>query len=1122
MTIQLGGVNFDIKANVGRSPSAIRRLRQELEALREVSTALGAVSQHSTATADKSAAATVRQSGTTRSAVSATKALAAAQTSLRGSLDQVREGMELSDRVIRNRIRLLGQMAQIERQRRAQAAKDAAAEVTATARERALIDRERRAEALAAARRNAELDRRSPRSLSAVSAVGLGAFAAGQDRLQRTVLKPEALAKFNAQGLAAFTAGAAGANQYRRTLQQASDETNKLKDRTTDLAGTVNALVAAFGAAKLVGFLKEVTLLAGRVENLDTVMRNTANTANFADGELTSIESQIKALGITTQVTREIMARFAQNQLDVADAAKIARISQDAAVVAGINSSQATERMAVAIQRLDTRMLRNLGLLVNLRQEYQQFGLQTGRVETSLTAAEKQQIVLNAVIREGAALAGNYEAALGDVFKQFTSLDRKIEEAQRNLGEQYLPAFGALVAVVDRLLEIQAGEEFQLLGIGPTVSLNEELKVVKTLEAVLLAAGTAAITTSAAVGIANLAVSRFALTATGMAASTAAAAASTSLLSRATAGLTAVIAANPVGAAVVATTAAVAGLAALASSVSQQAKQAREEAVRLGETAATERVRLQELRTDIDRLGSVEKRTEREQILLNAAMQDAIKLLPEHREKLNALTDDYRKFSAAIAELRPEVALTDEQVFADLRRRITALRQTIDAKTNLRDFANPRAASKAPYFPELEQELARLKAQEAALIELRNEIRLRKLDERDEQAETAHSLSLRLRERLDNLLIGQTGSDAAQTAELLKDFRDNLSTGFESIAEITSRFDETIVKLDREFAEKREEATERLKGDAAERVKALAELDVAEDVARRSARQKFESDTLRREGTLKAFQDVKRLAELRLENVTDEVDKLQRRIKLLDQNVPDDFISALEQMIELQQQSARTIEVFDDKLAEERAELNKLQRALLSANVIERESIQKQIDFLRSTIDVTEALEQQAITLNRLKREAVFADLLRQEREALKELAEQGKDAQNELTKLFRKIVLDAAKLDNGLAAVLDSLDEVNEETNEAVKKLQEQIDKDKSRLKELAAEAGGQAKRIVQALRDKIRDAEELQDAFRQRQLAKERQLARELIQTVKDREDHCVRSSWIVGDCCLTRTYS
>jgi hypothetical protein len=148
------------------------------------------------------------------------------------------------------------------------------------------------------------------------------------------------------------------------------------------------------------------------------------------------------------------MTLMARNHLDLAEAAELARLAQDSAVIAGLNSSDSFENIAISVQRLDTRMLRNQGILINLRNEYQRFALAAGRTETSLTAAERQQILLNAVLRAGVNVAGTYEAAMEDTYKQWTSIVRFTREALREFGEEFQGIFRIAVSSMTELLKL--------------------------------------------------------------------------------------------------------------------------------------------------------------------------------------------------------------------------------------------------------------------------------------------------------------------------------------------------------------------------------------------------------------------------------------------------------------------------------------------------------------------------------------------------------------------------------------------------------------------------------------------------------------------------------------------
>jgi len=240
--------------------------------------------------------------------------------------------------------------------------------------------------------------------------------------------------------------------KYQKTIQAlnqaqqtGAQNTQGFAQRMRGLATAAVAAASAFTGLRLGEFIKEATIYAGRVENLGTILHQVGTNANYTTAELDLYEKQVKKLGITTESARYSLTLLARNHLDLAKAARIARIAQDSAVIAGIDSSQANEKLAISIQRLDTRMLRNLGILVNLRNEYQRFALATGRVETSLTAYERQQILMNAVLRAGVNTVGTYEAAMQDAYKQYTSRIRLQKEATKEFGDAFQAVFSGAI-----------------------------------------------------------------------------------------------------------------------------------------------------------------------------------------------------------------------------------------------------------------------------------------------------------------------------------------------------------------------------------------------------------------------------------------------------------------------------------------------------------------------------------------------------------------------------------------------------------------------------------------------------------------------------------------------------
>ena len=376
---------------------------------------------------------------------------------------------------------------------------------------------------------------------------------------------------------------------------------------------------SALGGAKLAELIKEATLYAGRLDVLKTVMYQVGSNSYYTRTQLNSLESGVKRLGITTEASRSALILLARNDLDVARSAQLARIAQDAAVIAGTNSSEALEKMALSVQRLDTRMLKNQGIVVNLRNEYQKMALQTGRTENSFSAAERQQMLMNAVLRAGVNIYGSYEAAMTQAHKQYLSLQRYQDEALKTLGEQFQGIFSSAVK-------------------GATEALKwweQSSDVTKELTAAVLAMGAAFLLALPAIGavaavVAALgtAAAPFVLTALAISAAVGVAAGGFTLFSA-------------------------------------SAENARRSLEKQSEAAAASMQKLLDTKKVLQELGgfaSISKLTAVQQDELNATIEKAITLFPEYSESLRSASGNIRGVMALLRGISPDLALTPKQL----------------------------------------------------------------------------------------------------------------------------------------------------------------------------------------------------------------------------------------------------------------------------------------------------------------------------------------------------------------------------------------------------------------------------------------------------------------------------
>jgi len=234
--------------------------------------------------------------------------------------------------------------------------------------------------------------------------------------------------------------------------------------------------LAALGAtgAALIG---TAAMTAARVQVLGTVLETVGGNAGYSAIELAGFEASLMASGITAGASRQALIQMAQAEIDLSHSTDLARLAQDAAVIANLNSSDAYERLITGIQRGQPILLRTMGITVDFQGAYKRMAAQLGKTTAELTSNEKMQARVNEVMKAGTAISGVYEDAMGDVGKKLGSVKGDIQDAANALGQAYLPAMeGAVDATRDALdwfTQLDAGTQRNIatfLGLGTAVT----------------------------------------------------------------------------------------------------------------------------------------------------------------------------------------------------------------------------------------------------------------------------------------------------------------------------------------------------------------------------------------------------------------------------------------------------------------------------------------------------------------------------------------------------------------------------------------------------------------------------------------------------------------------------
>ena len=253
--------------------------------------------------------------------------------------------------------------------------------------------------------------------------------------------KSRAIAKAKDDEAKALNAATKAAQENAAAEKAAAKAAADAAKATTELTSVLTTLGVALSAGQIAAMSFETLKLSARYETLGVVLDVVGKNVSVSRTEMEAYGKSLQETGISAIGSREELARMAGANLDLAKSAAVARVAQDAAVIAGTNSSEAFERMITGITTQQPRVLRTLGIYVNFEAAQERYAKANKiRVET-LSAEEKVRINLNTALEGGVQIAGAYEAAMGTAGKQLTSTVRYMEDMKRALGESFLPEF---------------------------------------------------------------------------------------------------------------------------------------------------------------------------------------------------------------------------------------------------------------------------------------------------------------------------------------------------------------------------------------------------------------------------------------------------------------------------------------------------------------------------------------------------------------------------------------------------------------------------------------------------------------------------------------------------------
>lgn len=228
-------------------------------------------------------------------------------------------------------------------------------------------------------------------------------------------------------------------------LKEVGEEAKKAAPSLSTLAASAAAVAAAVGLVKLERAAVEAITLSARYQTLGVAMTVVGHNAGQTSGDMSKLEDSLKTTGISSIQARQNLLRMAQGQIDFAHATDLARIAQDAAVIANKNSSETFEDLIYGIQSGNVRVLRTIGINVSFQDSYDKLAKSIGKTTESLTDQEKTTARVSAVLAAGQRIAGTYEAAMQTAGKEIKSTERYLEDLKVAAASAFLPAYTAAV-----------------------------------------------------------------------------------------------------------------------------------------------------------------------------------------------------------------------------------------------------------------------------------------------------------------------------------------------------------------------------------------------------------------------------------------------------------------------------------------------------------------------------------------------------------------------------------------------------------------------------------------------------------------------------------------------------
>lgn len=228
-------------------------------------------------------------------------------------------------------------------------------------------------------------------------------------------------------------------------LRQLSTSAHEAETATSKLSSTFSGLATILAGMEFYELAKNTVMLAARYETLGATLGVMGNNAGYSRQAMYEFQQSLEETGISAIKARSSLQIMAAAQLKLEEASKLGRVAQDAATLAGINSSDAFNNLVRGITTGEVRIIRHMGIMANFTTALKNYADANHTTVDKLNSRQRAEARLINVLEEGAKRQGVYEAAMTTAGKQMLSMQRYTENLQVQVGELFNPSTNAAV-----------------------------------------------------------------------------------------------------------------------------------------------------------------------------------------------------------------------------------------------------------------------------------------------------------------------------------------------------------------------------------------------------------------------------------------------------------------------------------------------------------------------------------------------------------------------------------------------------------------------------------------------------------------------------------------------------